>query len=198
MHFKFDLIKIIKMKNLTKQSIYLSIMMMALSLLSISCKKNNPATTDTIKPKFTFYISGPHINKTFYSDSSYVNDDINLPFNSTYNFTIAVSDASGLREFWMRMPKSLTFTGVTSVPVFTRTTGSISQTYRMTSESSNPYISMVISGQFTTRSSIEQGDIGDFDSFEMSASDFRPNQSLLGMNFNTLLDPVDDFGYINN
>ncbi len=57
---------------------------------------------------------------------------------------------------------------------------------------------MVISGQFTTRSSLTQGDIGDFDSFEMSAIDYRPNQSLLGMNFNTLLDPVDDFGYVNN
>lgn len=186
------------MKNQIKQTIYLSIMMTIISLLSISCQKNNPATVDTVKPKFTFYISGPHITKTFYSDSSYTNDDINLPFNTTYNFTIAVSDASGLREFWMRMPKSLTFSGVTSVPVFARTTSSISQTYRMTSMSNNPYVSMVISGQFTTRSSLTQGDNGDFDSFEMSAIDFRPNQSLLGMNFNTLLDPVDDFGYVNN
>lgn len=184
------------MKNLTKTSIYL--LFIAILLLSCtSCKKNNPATTDSIKPKFTFYISGPYINKTFYSDSSYVNDNINLPFNSTYNFTISISDASGLREFWMRMPKSLTFSGVTSVPAFTRTTGSISQTFRMVSESNNPYISMIISGQFTTRSSFGQGDLGDFDDFEMSATDFRPNQSLLGMNFNTLADPVDDFDYVN-
>lgn len=194
----FEVTKLNKMKSQIKQPIQITLMIVIFSLISISCRKNNPAIVDTVKPKFTFYISGLHITKTFYSDSSYTNDDINLPFNTTYNFTIITSDASGLREFWMRMPKSLTFSGITSTPVFTRTNSSISQTYRMSSESNNPYVSMVISGQFTTRSSLTQGDLGDFDSFEMSAIDYRPNQTLLGMNLNTLSDPVDDFGYINN
>ncbi|MBK8351827.1 MAG: hypothetical protein IPL21_09025 [Saprospirales bacterium] len=42
------------MKKQIKQPIRIILMMLILSLLSISCRKNNPATVDTVKPKFTF------------------------------------------------------------------------------------------------------------------------------------------------
>jgi hypothetical protein len=118
---------------------------------AIGCKKEGRPTRDTIKPKMQLTLSGGGLNKTFYSDSNYVNGQLNLKPNVKYNFVITASDTSGINQLYFWMQSVINFGTVNSIPAHTSTIGLAESIYRIYQpDASNANISFLMYGDFTT------------------------------------------------
>lgn len=133
------------MKN---QSFKLIVCLM-ITLSAIACKKETTATRDTIKPKAQITITGGGYSKTFYSDSTY-NGQLNLKKNTKYTVTVTGIDTGGIRLLELSLADDLTFGTFTGIPAHTETNAGINKFFTITTSVSNPYVSFLLSGSFTT------------------------------------------------
>jgi hypothetical protein len=124
----------------------------------IACKKEGPATRDSIAPKSTLLISGNGFSKTYYSDSDYTYGQLNLKPNATYNFTLTGADVGGLRSLEIQLPTEFVLGTITSVTAHTERTSGLSKIISVIGTESDPYTSFVINGSFTTNNF--NGDFG--------------------------------------
>ena len=180
------------MKKIIKQIILLALVVAFLS----SCKKESPATTDTITPVITLQISGGGFSKTFNSDEILQMGEILYKPQTKYNYTIVMSDTGGLQTLRFRISSmGATNLTVNSTPLcteYTSPSGDHAYQYNETNMS-NPYKSYVISGDFVTpfvQASNEPLN------FTLEGRDFRPNRTNLYINGDVTDNPAGGYGWV--
>lgn len=115
----------------------------------IACKKETSPTRDTIKPKAQITITGGGFSKTFYSDSTY-NGQLNMKKNTLYTVIVTGIDTGGIKLLDLALSDDLTFGTFTGIPAHTETNSGINKYYTISTSATNPYVSVLLSGGFTT------------------------------------------------
>ncbi len=118
-------------------------------LSAIACKKETNPTRDTLKPKAQITIEGGGFSKTFYSDSTY-SGQLNLKKNTLYTVTVTGIDTGGIRLLELSLSNGLTFGTFIGVPILIEATEGINKLFRISTSVTNPYVSFLLSGNFTT------------------------------------------------
>ena len=165
-----------------KKSIQYLAFTIVFALLLMACKKETTFTIDSVAPKITFRIQGNGNDNSFDAigrDMSPNGEYIFKP-NTQYNFTVAISDTSGMGQLVFKISKNGAVQNfeLNGSPTMEETIIPLDYQYTIRTSSSDPYSSFFMSGSFTTGVSGSGPDIR----FSMEGRDFRPNQTNLYIN----------------
>lgn len=166
------------MKNLLK----ILSLTAVLILIFVGCKKETAVTIDSVAPKITFRIQGIGNDNSFEAvgrDMSPNGEYIFKP-NTKYSFTVSITDTSGLGQLIFKISKNGAVQDfiLNGAPIAVETVLPSDYQYTISTLSSDPYKSFLMSGSFTTGVAGSGPDIR----FSMQGRDFRPNQTNLYIN----------------
>lgn len=182
------------MKNINRLIILITLV--GASFIS-GCQKETELTIDSIAPNVRITISGSGVNEAFTQDGTYTDavGALNLKPSTLYNITIVCNDTSGMKNIRLSLANFLTSPNITGTPNATQSSNSLNNYYDVSTVTSAPYTSMVLSGSFITP------DASNTDySFYLSvdARDFRPNLQRVIVNTNVSNNPVGGYGWVLN
>lgn len=157
----------------------------ALSLICsffVACKKETPLTTDRVPPKVTFRIQGNGNDNTFEASGTGMSPVGEYIFkeNTRYQFTVTISDTSGLGQLIFKMTKGDVVSDFTlnGAPAATEIASTSEYHYSIITEPSNPYTSYVMTGSFLTGGNGSGQDIR----FSITGRDYLPNHTNINLN----------------
>ena len=144
-----------KTSNMKKVSARIISTIAVILLLLSGCKKDGPATTDSIDPEMRLVISGGGINETFFATDDLSSGQLNLAPSTKYNFALTIADAGGVNLLKIFLSDALVNSDfeLLSYPAATEFLGITYYTYTITIDAAHPgttYTSYLISGSFTT------------------------------------------------
>ena len=165
-----------------KKQINFSICILSLILFLFSCRKETALTTDRVAPKVTFRIQGSGNDNTFEATGAGMSPNGEYIFkeNTRYNFTVSISDTSGLGQLIVRVTKGshISDFSLTGAPEATEVASTTEHHYSIITERTNPYKSFLMTGNFLTSGSGFGQDIR----FSIVGRDYLPNQTTINMN----------------
>lgn len=165
-----------------KKTIQLTVCFAFISLLFFSCRKETALTTDRVAPKVTFRIQGGGNDNTFEATGAGMSPNGEYIFkeNTRYNFTVTISDTSGLGQLIVRVTKGVHVTdfSLSGAPAATEVASTSEHHYSIIAERTDPYKSFVMTGNFLTGNSGTGQDIR----FSIVGRDYLPNQTTINMN----------------
>lgn len=165
-----------------KKSITIFAIFVLLPTLFFSCRKDTALTTDRVPPKVTFRIQGGGSDNTFEATGAGMSPNGSYYFkeNTRYNFTVTITDTSGLGQLIFKMTKSdaVADFALNGAPAATEVANITDYQYSIITERTDPYKSFLMTGNFLTSSSGFGQDIR----FSIVGRDYLPNQTTINLN----------------
>ncbi|GEM_PF-2560774 len=179
-----------------KSLIKIATLLLAVATLATSCKKETPLTIDNVAPKITLKLSGGGTEHTFETQGTGMSPEGEFFFreNTKYNFTITLSDTSGLGQLRFRITESGAVNDfeITGSPAATEIANPDEHEYSIITERTNPYQSFLMTGSFVTGTELGDSDI----ELSIVGRDYLPNTSNLFVNgFVYAQPPIGGFGW---
>ncbi len=165
-----------------KKAIQMTVCFTVLSLLVFSCRKDTALTTDRVPPKVTLRIQGNGNDNSFEANGAGMspNGEYIYKENTRYNFTVTITDTSGLGQLIFKLDKSAAISEFTlnGAPAATDNSDDNEYSYAIIAQRTDPYKSFVMTGNFLTGSNASSAPAR----ISVVGRDYLPNQTTINLN----------------